>query len=310
MIRHASILALSLLVTMGCAKLGVYVEVAKDGSWTREDTFHASAGTGMGGPEKKIEDYFELPSGEGWTTSREEEGKELVFRATRRLALGEVLKGDIQVNLGRGRRVTNEVTVRRTAPDRIEYVEVLRWEGERKVLTDEPLEPEDIEKIRKILPEKVATEENARELGLAIREEALRFLFDPADPLFSHILTHPDLIERQLKRRIPPMLDEALLKKFGDALTQEERAEIVRRALEASNPLSKASPEANADPAKSEESKDDLVPMSFYLVPPGKVIETNGKLDPLTGDVYWAIFPWLVEAHGTLELRALCEAAP
>jgi hypothetical protein len=44
--------------------------------------------------------------------------------------------------------------------------------------------------------------------------------------------------------------------------------------------------------------------MTFRVTVPGRVIETNGEADPLTGEVFWALYPEAA-ALGEVKLRVV-----
>ncbi len=292
---------LALLAT-GCSRVSVFVDVAPDGSWTREDAFSGKKPGGMG-KGVPLEEVFQLPAGEGWETSREEKESEVVYTARRRLAAGASLS-DLVVRQEKGARIVNEATVRRLDGGRIEYREVLRWEGERP--PEDVIEGGSLEEVRRALPEALATEENARAVLEAAQHRIAADLFDPRDPFLGQLLTHPGLAERRLRRRVPVVVEEVLRQTFGDRLPDEERARTVARFAETLDLPKSTRPDPAGGPEKQAEL-EAMVPLGFYVVLPGKVVETNGRIDEVTGDVFWELYSQAVGFHGEVTLYAICE---
>jgi hypothetical protein len=306
------VLAACVALASGCARVATMSTVKADGSWTRIVKLRVPAADPMQpGPTPKLEDVFVLPTGGPWKVKRATVESEVVYTAERTVAKGETLKNDIVIKGGNkapmGRLVVNEVTVKEIAPGKLEYREVLRWQGERP---KEVLNPDaaTLASIKGALPKALATDANARDLGKILGKEFWRMLMGPGEPLFTQLLTHPDLAERQMQRRMGGVVNTALQQKFGDMLPAEERLATTRKLVSAiiasSDTTSKAKTKAEPNPMGGGDSA--MVALAFTLKPPGKVVSTNGDWDEVMGEVFWALYSEAA-APEDLVLTATCE---
>lgn len=241
----------------------------------------------MGG---SVEDSFVLPSGDGWksTTAKKDADQTATFEKT--FALGAPLKGDLSIKGDGGTpALVNEVSVTRLAPRRFEYRETLRWTGPPP--SDMSLKPENLADLKAALPKALATDENARGIADKMAALVMPMMFGPGDPLLAIGLLHPDLAGRRASQRIGSLMLKALEEQFGDKLTLAQRRAITLKLIETS--FAQAKPKA-PDPAAGPPSSKGgagLTPLMFIVKSPGKIVSSNGEVDELTGEVYWALFP-------------------
>ncbi len=281
----------SLALLTGCARARVTTEIKSGGSWTRS--------VALTGQEKKegqmdmggaIEDTFIVPSGAGWksTPSKKDADQTLTFEKT--FAAGAPLKGDLQVKGDDGKpALSNEVSVTRLAPRRFEYRETLRWTGPPP--TDMTFKPENLAELKAALPKPLATDENVRAITDRMAVLIMPLMFGPGDPLLAIGLMHPELAARKANQRIGALMLKALEDQFGDKMTLAQRREVAIKVIATS--FSQAKPKA-PDPAAgppSSKGGGGLTPLMFVLKTPGKIVSSNGEVDELTGEVYWALFP-------------------
>jgi len=290
--------ALNALVALaalsGCARSRITTDIKANGSWVRTVTFT--------GQEKKegqmvpsIEDTFVVPSGAGWAPHEGKKNDERILTLERTVAAGGSLKGDLSIK-GDGPNkllLTNEVTTTRTAPGRFEYRETLHWRGDPLKGMDK-IKPEDVLDIKAALPKQLATDENARALVDKAATLMIPLLFGPGDPLLAIGMLHPDLAERRANQRIGAIMLTALEQQFGDKLTPDERREVARKLIKISVSSAKPSqPDMSAGPpdASSNKNSGGLTALMFIVKSPGRVISSNGEVDTLTGETYWALYP-------------------
>ncbi|HEV1286984.1 MAG TPA: hypothetical protein VNU44_16805, partial [Bryobacteraceae bacterium] len=91
--------------------------------------------------------------------------------------------------------------------------------------------------------------------------------------------------------RIGSVLLKALEEQFGDKMTPAERRAVALKLIETS--FAQAKPKT-PDPAAGPPSSDKgsgLTPLMFVVKSAGKIVSSNGEVDELTGEVYWALFP-------------------
>jgi hypothetical protein len=241
----------------------------------------------MGG---SIEDSFIVPSGDGWKSHAEKKDSNLTTTFERTLTLGVPLTGDLSLKGDEGKPAfVNEVTVTRVAPRRFEYRETLRWTGSAP--ESMKFKPENLAQLKAALPPALATDENA--LGIANKAAVLMMpvMFGPGDPLLAVALMHPDLAARRASQRIGAVMLKALEDQFGDKMTLAQRRSVTMKLIETSFVQAKPSAPDPAAGPPSGKGGAGLTPLMFIVKSPGKVISSNGEVDELTGEVYWALFP-------------------
>jgi hypothetical protein len=283
-------LVIPLVLLTGCARARVTTEIRSGGAWTRT--------VALTGQEKKegqmdmggsIEDVFVIPSGAGWKSSTAKKDSDLTTTFEKTLAAGAALKGDLSIKGDDGKpALVNEVSVTRLAPRRFEYRETLRWTGPPP--SGMSLKPEDLAELKAVLPKPLATDENTRGIADKLAVLVMPMLFGPGDPLLAIGLMHPDLAARRASQRIGSLMLTALEEQFGNKMTAEERRDVTLKLIATSFAQTKPkAPSASSGPPSK--GGGGLTPLMFIVKSPGKVISSNGELDELTGEVYWALFP-------------------
>ncbi len=306
LVTSCGLAALALL--SGCARSRITTDIRANGSWART--------VALTGQEKKeetqmapaLEDVFVIPSGAGWKSHEVKKNGDRTLILERVMAAGATLKGDLTLKDDeKGKlKLVNEATVTRVGPRRFEYRETLHWSGEPLKNFGGNVKPEDIAEIRASLPKPLATEDNARALAEKTAVLAIPLLFGPGDPLLSMGLMHPDLAERRASQRIGALLLKALEEQFGDKLTPEQRRVVARKLIEKTFSSAKPSqPDPAAGPPASKNSSG-MTPLMFVVKFPGKVVSTNGEVDELTGEVYWALYPEAASIKDVI-LTLICE---
>jgi hypothetical protein len=293
----------------GCARSRITTDIKANGSWART--------VSLTGQEKKkeemqmtpaLEDIFLIPSGPGWKSHEEKKSGDRTIILERVMAAGATLKGDLSLKDDeKGKlKLVNEVTVTRAGPRRFEYRETLHWSGEPPKNIGANIKPEDIAEIKASLPKALATDENARSLAEKTAVLAIPLLFGPGDPLLAMGLMHPDLAERRASQRIGALLLKALEEQFGDKLQPDQRRAVARKLIEKTFSSAKPSqPDPSAGPPSGKNSSG-MTPLMFVVKAPGKVVSTNGEVDELTGEVYWALYPEAASLKDVV-LTMVCE---
>ncbi len=305
LVTSCGLAAIALLT--GCARSRITTDIRANGSWART--------VALTGQEKKeemqmapaLEDIFVIPSGAGWKSHEDKKNGDRTIVLERVMAAGATLKGDLTLKDDeKGKlKLVNEATVTRVGR-RIEYRETLHWTGEPLKNFGGNVKAADIAEIRASLPKPLATEANARALAEKTAVLAIPLLFGPGDPLLSMGLMHPDLAERRASQRIGALLLKALEEQFGDKLTPEQRRVVARKLIEKT--FSSAKP-AQPDPATgppASKNSSGMTPLMFVVKFPGKLVSTNGEVDELTGEVYWALYPEAASIKDVI-LTLICE---
>ncbi len=284
-------LCFALALLTGCARSRVTTEIKSGGSWNRT--------VALTGQEKKegqmdmggsVEDAFAAPTGDGWKSHAETKDADKTMTYEKAFAVGASSTGDLSIKGDEGKvTLVNEVSVKMVAPRRYEYRETLRWTGPpAKGMLE--LKPEDLAEIKAALPKALATDANARAMANKTAMLAVPLLFGPGDPLLAIGLLHPDLAEHKASQRIGAVILKALQEQFGDKMTEAERRSVALKLIATTFAKAKpAKPDPSAGPPSGKGS--GLTPLMFIVKSAGKVISSNGEVDDLTGEVYWALFP-------------------
>lgn len=289
-------------ITMsGCGRVIVTVQthVHQDGSWKRTLEFSFQCD----GPHLPPESIFVLPKGNGWKTKEQREA--VIY--TRDLTKGEklsdiIVKGE-EIAEGEKKSKTkeetptkllvNEVTVQEIAPGKLLYREILRWQGKRP-----KLDPWLIRVIKNCLSDSVATDADVEDLAKIVQRETALIVFGPKDSLFLQFLSHPEVAKRSLKRKLTQTVADVLQIKFNEKMSPQKRLEIAQRIAVFMDGML-AYPDMGLGIEEGQ-----LIPFSFVVMMPGKIVSTNGKLDG--NEVTWVLFSDSV-AISDLILEAVCE---
>lgn len=329
----AAALGAALMLT-ACSKANITTTVKADGSVERKLTFNLAAKP-MAGPPK-LEKMFK-PLGEGWTRDDGMEGEEVKVVFTRTFTKDK-LSGAVdlqqletideepenpfaepdpnaQPKPAPKARVllTNEVSVKEIAPGKFEYREKIKWLGERKPPKFEPKQKEILEKVKLKLPEGKRTDEEVKVIAELLVAETVRFAAGPGEPKMMLFISQPEVAFRNLRIQLGDVLMAHLAGRYGDAMDEEARLEMTRMVLEGFNledsikgEVNDSKPKPGAGEEEEKKDKVDSVAMTFALKFPGKVVMTNGKLDPYHNEVFWGVYPMAVE-FGDVELIAVFE---
>ena len=285
-----SIGVLAAILLSGCSRARVTTAIKADGSWGRTVV--------LSGPEKKegqmtptLDDTFVIPSGAGWKVSESKKNDERVVTAERNMTAGSSLRSDVSIKGSEPGKLTlvNEATITRQGPRRFEYKETLRWKGD-PAQSMANIKPEDLARIKADLPGPLATDANARALAQKTTELIVPMMFGPGDPLLAIGLLHPDLAERRASQRLGAVMVKVLEDQFGDKMPAAERREVARRMIQGAFASTKPSPPNPASAEPPTQKSSGLVPLMFIVKWPGKIVSSNGEVDELAGEVFWALF--------------------
>lgn len=298
------------LVLAGCARVSTTTTVNGDGSFSRKLVFTVSK-TSMGMPssegstKEKPEDFFRIPAA-GYKVERSETKEGLTVTATRDYPVGTPVVEDVAV-WGTKKQVlaTSSAVVTKLPDGRIEYVETLRRFGPAK--EDEFAIPELRALVKKALP---ASMQQTATIDKVTREVALNYfhgLFGPPEPLFPMFFLNPDAGVRKLNAVVFLKNVDSVRQIAG--ASQSEAEDVAREiGRTVTDPLlNQADSTSQKQTEKSDPpgSDNDMTPLTFAVKFPGKVVETNGILDPLTGEVYWSLMP--VSLANDVKLRLVIQ---
>lgn len=309
-----------LLLISGCARMGTSTEVKPDGSFVRTVVYRGSAPSTDGfamGPS--LEDIVAPPRTPGWKVTREKDPKtptELVITATRGFAPGETLSDDLALRAPKKKDAPknvpptvvlgNTLAVTKLPDGKLEYRETIRWRGTKPTELHQG-DPEIIAALAGTLPN--LDKAGQARVAQRIQQGVWQALFGPGEPILGLLMTHPDLGEFKLKKRLGESVATALQAELGEKLSEGERRIAVQKlvTLITADVKDRTKKQVNAGPGGSPDgSEDTLVALLIKAKLPGKLIQTNGEQDPVTGEVVWG-FLSPAPAAGDLVLTAVCE---
>lgn len=297
----------SLLV--GCARSTASTTVNNDGTWTRSIKFEQmSMDFGMSEEPESLDSTFQLPEGDGWEQTEENDETTLSITATRTFALGEASEGDITIASADEILYRNRVEVVQDG-DELVYSEDFTFLGEPEVDFSEP-DPDQFAKFRAELPESVSDAE-IREFAIAYQRLVWGAMFGPNDPLVTTMLLDPSGFERRVRRAIGAEALAQAESLFGGSMSPAAIRDFVRStmtidALENSTGTEGLDPDAALAEEGEGESEPGLVSITISFLPPGEVIDTNGEIDPVTGEVFWTFYCEAAQL-GEMELFVRCK---
>ncbi|MCX6369140.1 MAG: hypothetical protein NTX57_20875 [Armatimonadetes bacterium] len=310
-----------LLISSGCARIGTSTDVKPDGSFVRTVVYRGSAPSTDGfNMAPALDDLIAPPRTPGWKVTRETDPKsenksELIVTATRAFAAGETLSDDLALksppkkDAPKGTLPTtilgNTLSVRTLPDGKLEYREVIRWRGPKPQNFNSPAN-ELLPVLAAALPQ-VEKSVHAR-MATQIQQGLWQTLFGPGEPLIGLLLTHSDLGEFKLTKRLGELTATVLKNTLGDKLTDTERRSVVQKIVAriADGVKDKTKSQANAGPGSNEGDNHALVALLIKAKLPGKILQTNGEEDPATGEIVWGLFSQ-APAAGDVVLTAICD---
>ncbi|MEP6756739.1 MAG: hypothetical protein ABJA67_14635 [Chthonomonadales bacterium] len=308
--------AVSVMSVVGCGRMSATTEVQPNGNWTRKLVYHYPApvpkdqGLLMGPQMEKI---FGVPSGPEWkivkTTDKDKDKDEVVMTCTRSYTSGQITPafGLLKDEMGKA-TLTDTVIVKSAGPGRWEYRETLHWTGPKSKMTMDKMDNDFTKSFKEALPAGVVTAADVLALQKPIVGDFWHLMFGPSEPMISEIIMHPDYAQRKLQRKAVVILDKRLQEHFGSRLTQEQRRTIVRKLVNSATTTANESSKSKADPGKADKSSDpsEMIPLTFSVKLPGKIVSSNGEVDDVSGEVYWAMYA-ISPQWEDVTLTAICE---
>lgn len=337
----------AVLAGTGCARISAGSEVRADGSMTRTVVYSGTSPEpdkpGMSiSMSPRLEDLVAFPSAAGgWKLTRTRDDKSnVVVTASRVVTPGQVVRNDFGIRLPKPKEVDgtaapakpktpvrtaqlvspsallleNTASVRQIAPGRLEYREVLHWRGPRPKEMDTP-EPEMLAALRRALPSSLSADTvSLNQVGIALQRELWTVLFGPGDPMLPLLIFHQDLAQYRIKKALGGAVRRSLTRVYGARLNAEDlNAAVAKLTAEvASDATRKTQAKKDAGPGGAgTESSDSSSPIALLIrvKMPGKVIETNGELDPDTNEIVWPLYSEAA-AIGDITLTATTDVSP
>jgi hypothetical protein len=295
-------LLLATIALAGCQRVSVDTKIAGDGSFTRTVKYSVSKGMMPGdqanAASEKPENSFSIPhSGDGVTVSNSKDSDGSAVTVNRSVGTGSAPLTDIVVlHAGKSPLLTSTVQVRKVDGGRLEYTETLHWTGPRS--TDATTIPGEIRIfVKKKLPERFQTSAQIDAATKAVLTVFLHVMFGPSEPVLVYMMD-PDLMELKAKSEIQKNLGPALQSAIS-GITDEEVRAIATGLINDVKPnnmlKSKLPAVAGSDAADASNAEESLIPLTFSVSYPGKILNTNGVSETFSSQVYWSLYSMVVE---------------
>jgi hypothetical protein len=293
-----AILCLSAVALFGCARVSTTTTLQAGGGFQRKVVYSVMK-TDMGGApppgatvtgQPGADKLFQIPKpGPGVTVKRATVDGEEAVTVERTGAAGTPLQ-DITLMSDKGEKLASStVTVTKLPDGRLEYIETLHWLGPKSGeigVKREAFRPA----VKKALAPEYQETAVIDKVYDRVLSAAVHVLFGPAEPAFPDLIINRDGASRRIARLLVPAFERAL----GEAVPQmpeAERAIAARKlgaALKAMD-IMKDKPGPNPPEPKENSATNESTPLYFEVSFPGKIVETDGIVDPIDGTVYWSM---------------------
>lgn len=282
----------------GCAQVITTTTLHPDGSFSRKVVYRVekSSGLTMGAGEASVqkatrpEDLFKLPSpASSLKIERKEDDKTATITVTRDVGASARLQ-DIVLWGDKGKvQATSTVSVAKLANGDLEYTETLHAVNPTSK-SGLPLPPEVRVLIKKAIPEELQRTELIDEVTKRVLINFAQAMMGPPEPCILEVFLTPEATVRRINAIALPR-NTATFREMVPSLTDQQARQAALTLAGAFN--SDLFREKNApSPSSNANSGPNAGTSLFFSVSfPGKVIETNGVIDPIRGDVYWSLLP-------------------
>jgi hypothetical protein len=286
-------------LSVGCSRAVTESSVDIDGSWTRSVKLIVQKMPGDP-KENAYGDTFSPPTGSEWKSKVEYKNEDRLTTYTRKVATNEGVFTDIIIREKGVTTYKNFVTVRNLGGGRYEYFEKLVATQARP--SDAELAVKKLATVLKSnLPANRIDDAGVQKISRQCFKSLIGSIFGPDEHLIGVMLLSGAGGEKRLKAKFYETLDRGLLQAIGEGWSAEERAQVARKVTQALD-------EDELLGKKKQSAKDGdqggLVGLSSSVSFPGKLIETNGRVFPLTGEVYWD-YSSVAADFEQIELRAV-----
>ena len=273
-------------------------------------------------PGTGLSDVVTLPTkAGGWEVTRTRNNAkddDITVTASRSFAGGVPVRNDLGLKdadskaaSGAKLLLDNTAAVRRTADGSLELRETLHYLGKSEQGVGQA-SPQIVAAVKNALPPALqADAASERKAALQIQAKLWQALMGPSDPVLPTLLFHPDYATYGLDEQLRGGITDTLTEVYGERLSASDRARMaegmVKTATSEAVTQTNRKKEAQT-PGGSGRDKGGLpVPPLFRLKMPGKVTQTNGRVDPATGEVFWPLYSESAAA-GDITLSATCKA--
>jgi hypothetical protein len=196
--------------------------------------------------------------------------------------------------------------VNKLADGRLEYVETLHSAQPDE---DHPFAVEELRpRVKKVIPAAYQTTEVIDKLTQQVAVNYIHAVFGPPEPALLNLFTSPEAVLRRVNtfaftentrsfREVIPSLTESQAQDVSRELAQVMSESI----LDQTDMMNQKKPDE-----KKNSNDNAMTSLMFSVKFPGRVVESNGIFDPVTGEVYWSLLPAGLEV-GDAKLRLVVQ---
>lgn len=298
----------------GCARVTATTSLHSDGSYDRHVVFVVTKMNGMApgdasvkGPQKP-EDFFKLPTASAGNKVAKAEDKEGINITLDRTALsGSAPVQDITLLTDKGQPLaTSSVSVTKLPDGKLEYVETLHWVAAKEPTPDFAASGLRAN-VKQALPESYRTTEIIDALTTRIAMNVLHAVAGPPNPAFFDVISNRDMAIRKITANMfEPNIQS--IQEIAKGISEADARAAARTFSNILNLDSFDADKAKEGPegAKPNSQTNSMTPLLFEVSFSGRVVETDGIIDPVTGHVYWSLYPFAVQPED-VRLRAVIQ---
>jgi hypothetical protein len=285
----------------GCASVSVTTSLHADGSYDRHVVYTvkkspdmtAAMGGGANSASMTVnaKSLFDIPV--GGVKSKSKNGDDLITVNTK-VSAGKSPAPDIRMlNQSGDAMLKSTVSVTTLPNGDVSYDETL-WSNE---IGADAIDSTGVAraKFKGMLPERYRTDTKAVNKSFdAIGATFLRYVFGPPYPHLFDLMTSEDAASLYMLSVVSQPLDRKLAETLPGSTGQERRiimSKIFKTFTSSMTPPTAGGMAAGAKPPINMANPNDMTPLTYKVAFPGAVVSTDGLFDPVSGDVFWSLYP-------------------
>ena len=279
---------LAAVAAAGCNRVSTFTTINANGGFQEKISFKLGQVPSLYiKAEPTVEKEFNFDRA-GTTVVHSEEKTAQVLTVQRNRSAGTAPYQDFQLLSDKGKVIlTSKVSVHRALSGDISYDVKIKWMG-----SSEPglamIDADWRAAITKALPpryriNKPVIDRVSRGIGLSLT----RFLMGPPYPEAPGLIGNPDAVKLRFDGTFHQMI-QSELDSDAPGLSPSERSLVVKTFMHLID-AGKYESDQESKQDKAGESRG-LTPLLYEVAFPGKIVETNGLTNPVTGHVYWSLY--------------------
>lgn len=282
----AACLAVVAFASAGCARMASVSTLDGEGGVQRSITL--AVNKGMGGEKVDPKKFLTFPAPASWKVDTKETESEVNVTASRTLAPDPESRLDLVMGDAGDGKAECRIRAVKLPNGSIEYTETWTWTGGRKSVVPGPIDEKAKETFTKVLEPLGASpaqvELTAKEMERVVR----RTMLGPGSPLLGELLVNQNAGVRKLRAALWRGMVDHLAVAFPSQPEEKRKEAATLFATLLSKGLEEK--QDKAQESGPGENSGQLVAIEAAVAGLGRVVETNGEVDPVDGRVYWSMF--------------------